>query len=196
MIKLRDYDVDYLYQNDTDINRTYKFETQIKEGEKFSIVLDAMFKTVFLNSKRIKNSAMLLSLIIECEFETILKNLKFTKNELDKERKKSKGQRADFVATLGDTILSIEMNNNSSVEDLNRNMDYAHNLFASKILESSKYNYSNVLQINLCNFSFKDYENTIDYIYPMNQDGIALTDKLVFVNIYLPNRQLCRILHN
>ena len=193
MAKLKNYDIELLFEGNEDINRKDSFEIkELKEGEKISIVSDSMFRTLFLNSKRIKNSAKLLSYIIDYDYEEILANLKFTKNDLDKEIETNKNERCDFVAHLGESIINIEMNNNSKFEDLQRNQEYSHRLFSSKIEVGSKYKYNQVIQININNFSFKEYKNTIDYIYLMNQEGKVYTDSIIYVNIYLPNiRRKC-----
>ena len=66
-----------------------------------------------------------------------------------------KAFRCDYIARLDDTILNIEVNNNSSLEVLERNMKYAHRLFSKKVkTEDNNYKYSQVIQINLNNFFY------------------------------------------
>ncbi len=44
-----------------------------------------------------------------------------------------------------------------------------------------------VLQINFNNFAYKESKNIVDIFYLKNQDGLALTKKIVVVNLVLPN---------
>ena len=193
MVKLRDYQIDALYSSDEDIDSSYRIYTgELKEGEKISIVSDSMFKTVFLDSRRIQISAKLLSLIIDNPFEEILANLKFTKNELDKDKNNKKGLRSDYVATLDNSIINIEVNNNGSMEILRRNTEYLNRLYASKLSIGSEYSYQQCLQININNFAIKGFEDTIEYVYKKNQYNQVVNDDIIQVNIYLPNiRKKC-----
>ena len=147
-----------------------------------------MLKAMFQNENRIKYSAKFLSYFIDVDYEVILNNIKLGKNELDKEKEFDKALRCDYIAHLDDTILNIEVNNNSSLEVLERNMKYAHRLFSKKIkTEDNNYKYSQVIQINLNNFSFTSNNKIIDIYTESNEDGLVLSDKLVFIQIYVPN---------
>lgn len=59
-----------------------------------------MFKTMFANSERIENSAMLIFPWIDRTYEELVPNLKLINSELNKEKVSSKGERVDFVAEL------------------------------------------------------------------------------------------------
>ena len=147
-----------------------------------------MLKAMFQNENRIKYSAKFLSYFIDVDYEVILNNIKLGKNELDKEKEFDKALRCDYIAHLDDTILNIEVNNNSSLEVLERNMKYAHRLFSKKIkTEDNNYKYSQVIQINLNNFSFTSNNKIIDIYTESNEDNLVLSDKLVFIQIYVPN---------
>ena len=188
MEKLRNNNIEILYKTQEDINTQYAIKkTKLEEGEKISIVSDSLFKTMFLNSKRLKYSAKLISLVVDVEFDYLLNNLQLIKNELDKEVISTKNQRCDYIANIRDSLINIEVNNNATIEVLERNIEYSHKLYASRIRVGSKYTYNQVIQININNFSFKDNENTIDYFYMKNQEGKALNEKIIYVNIYLPN---------
>ena len=143
---------------------------------------------MFQNENRIKYSAKFLSYFIDVDYEVILNNIELGKNELDKEKEFDKAFRCDYIARLDDTILNIEVNNNSSLEVLERNMKYAKRLFSKKVkTEDNNYKYSQVIQINLNNFSFISNNKIIDIYTESNEDNLVLSDKLVFIQIYVPN---------
>ena len=147
-----------------------------------------MLKAMFQNENRIKYSAKFLSYFIDVSYEDILNNIVLGKNELDKEKESDKGERCDYIAHLNDSVLNIEVNNNSSLEVLERNMEYAHRLFSSKITRNDKtYEYTQVIQINLNNFAFLGNDKIIDVYAERNEDNLVLSDKLIFIQIYVPN---------
>ena len=172
------------------ISKLNKVElTKIKEGEKISIVSDSMFKTMFQNEKRKKYSCKFLSYFIDVSYEDLLKNLHLEKNELDKNKEKEKGLRCDYVAKIDDVKINIELNNNSDVSVMERNIEYANRLYESK---RGKYEYNQVIQFNINNFSFEGNEKIIDIYRMQNEEGLRLHNKIIIVQIYLPNlRKKC-----
>ena len=160
---------------------------ELKEGEKISLVSDIMFKTMFQTSGREKFPSKFLSYYTGYSYEELMENLVFEKNELDKKVANKKGLRCDFDGSIGETKLNIEINNNSSLETMERNMDYAFRLYASKVKNDADYNYVSVIQFNINNFSIKGDDKIIDVFTIQNNEGISLTDKLMFVQIYIPN---------
>ena len=188
MISLRNENINLLYNKKEDITRKNAFSIGSNEpGHKFSIVSDSFFSAVFIHEGRIKNSAKLLSYIIDVSYEDLLKNLHFSKQVLDKAKKKSKTERCDLVANLNDTILNVELNNNASIETLERNMDYAFRLFSIKNAESKKYIFRQIIQVNLNNFSFVGHDETIESFYIQSDKHVVYSKKIIFVNISLPN---------
>ena len=187
IVNLIDYKFKCLYDLKVDKKYAVKFE-KLEKGKKISLLSDTMLKAMFQNENRIKYSAKFLSYFIDVDYEVILNNIKLGKNELDKEKEFDKALRCDYIAHLDDTILNIEVNNNSSLEVLERNMKYAHRLFSKKIkTEDNNYKYSQVIQINLNNFSFTSNNKIIDIYTESNEDNLVLSDKLVFIQIYVPN---------
>ena len=143
---------------------------------------------MFQNENRIKYSAKFLSYFIDVDYDNILKNIHLSKNELNKEKESDKGQRCDYVAYLDGSIVNIEVNNNSSLETLERNMEYGHRLYSTKIKrENKEYEYTQVIQFNLNNFAFKGNDKIVDIYTVQNKDYLTLSDKLMFVQIYIPN---------
>ena len=188
MIGIKGYKFKTLHDLELDNGYVLKLSRNIKKGQKISILSDTMLKAMFQNENRIKYSAKFLSYFIDVEYEDILNNICLAKNELDKNNENDKGERCDYVALLSDTSLNIEVNNNSSLEVLERNMEYAHRLYSKKIKRGEEnYQYTQVIQFNLNNFAFKGNDKIVDIYTVTNDDNIGLSNKLIFVQIYVPN---------
>ena len=188
MIGIKGYKFKTLHDLELDNEYVLKLSRNIKKGQKISILSDTMLKAMFQNENRIKYSAKFLSYFIDVEYENILNNICLAKNELDKNNENDKGERCDYVALLSDTSLNIEVNNNSSLEVLERNMEYAHRLYSKKIKRGEEnYQYTQVIQFNLNNFAFKGNDKIVDIYTVTNNDNIGLSNKLIFVQIYVPN---------
>ena len=188
MVGIKGYKFKTLHDLELDNEYVLKLSRNIKKGQKISILSDTMLKAMFQNENRIKYSAKFLSYFIDVEYEDILNNICLAKNELDKNNENYKGERCDYVALLSDTSLNIEVNNNSSLEVLERNMEYAHRLYSKKIRRGEEnYQYTQVIQFNLNNFAFKGNDKIVDIYTVTNDDNIGLSNKLIFVQIYVPN---------
>ena len=188
MVGIKGYKFKTLHDLELDNEYVLKLSRNIKKGQKISILSDTMLKAMFQNENRIKYSAKFLSYFIDVEYEDILNNICLAKNELDKNVENDKGERCDYVALLSDTSLNIEVNNNSSLEVLERNMEYAHRLYSKKIKRGEEnYQYTQVIQFNLNNFAFKGNDKIVDIYTVTNNDNIGLSNKLIFVQIYVPN---------
>ena len=188
MVGIKGYKFKTLHDLELDNDYVLKLSRNIKKGQKISILSDTMLKAMFQNENRIKYSAKFLSYFIDVEYEDILNNICLAKNELDKNNENDKGERCDYVALLSDTSLNIEVNNNSSLEVLERNMEYAHRLYSKKIRRGDEnYQYTQVIQFNLNNFAFKGNDKIVDIYTVTNDDNIGLSNKLIFVQIYVPN---------
>lgn len=170
--------------SDLTYNDLYRQKT-LEYKDKPSIVSDTMFKTMFQREERIKYSAYIVSKLTNLSYEELLKNMKLTTNELPKRKKDTKGQRGDFVAKIDDLYINIEVNNNKNPKIYERNLGYLFKLYDQNIRGEEKYNM--VVQINFNNFAYKESKNIIDIFYLKNQDGIALTKKIIVVNLVLPN---------
>ena len=188
MIGIKGYKFKTLHDLELDNEYVLKLSRNIKKGQKISILSDTMLKAMFQNENRIKYSAKFLSYFIDVDYKDILNNICLAKNELDKNNENDKGERCDYVALLSDTSLNIEVNNNSSLEVLERNMEYAHRLYSKKIRRGEEnYQYTQVIQFNLNNFAFKGNDKIVDIYTVTNDDNIGLSNKLIFVQIYVPN---------
>ena len=182
---------DYLY--DLKVRKDYRIELhKKKEGEKLSIVSKTMFKAMFQNEKRLMYSCYLLSCLLDISYEELKNNLELSKNELDKDKENEEGLRSDYVANINGTTINIEMNNNSDVSTMERNVEYADRLYSSGIERGKKSKYHQLIQINFNNFSFLGNDKIIDIYTIQNDGGVVLSNKIIFINIYLPNlREKC-----
>jgi len=189
--------VDYSFEKEHseiyDLQTSKKFAIKLKrttemtENDKISIMSDVMFKTLFCNSERLYFGAKFLSYFINYKYEDILKNIKLTKTDLDKETINIKSERCDYVAILDDTQFNIEVNCNDSKDTMLRNMDYAFRQFGSKIKVGEAYEFTKVLQINVNNFAFKNRNKIIDVFGIQSDDKIRLSNNIIFIQIYVPN---------
>ena len=188
MVGIKGYKFKTLHDLELDNEYVLKLSRNIKKGQKISILSDTMLKAMFQNENRIKYSAKFLSYFIDVDYDDILNNICLAKNELDNNNESDKGERCDYVALLSDTSLNIEVNNNISLEVLERNMEYAHRLYSKKIRRGEEnYQYTQVIQFNLNNFAFKGNDKIVDIYTVTNDDNIGLSNKLIFVQIYVPN---------
>ena len=131
-MKLKNYDLKSLFQ--AGICKEYAVSLKpIEEGEKVSLLSDSMFKTMFQNENRLKYSCKFLSLFLDATYEELLNNIQLAKNEVDKKHERDKGERCDYVAAIKGTYVNIEVNNNSSLEVMKRNIEYITKLYAKKV---------------------------------------------------------------
>ena len=179
-----------------DLKLSYKDKVElkdIKKGDKISILSDSMMKTMFQNENRLKYSAKLISYFIDFDFDCLLKNIHLVKNELDKEKVKDINRRSDYVADFNGDYINIEVNNNGNLTTLERNMEYAHRLYSRKV-KRKNYNskddnviYTQIVQLNLNNFYFIGNDKIIDIYYNRNDNNIALSKKIIYIQIFIPN---------
>ena len=112
-----------IYKRKLDTKNRIELEER-KERMKISLLYDSMFKTMLMNENRLKYSCKLFSYFLNVNYETLLKKLRLGKNELDKNKEKSKGERADYVAVINGAYLNLEINNDGPYI-MERNQEYA-----------------------------------------------------------------------
>lgn len=153
--------------------------------DRTSALNDVMFKTMFLNTSRINLTRYLLysALDLNLTYDFICKHVDFYKNIVDSEHVNNKKEMQDLVMKLDDgNLIGIELNNYNYLE---RNLDYASRVAASRVTEGTKYKFNAVLLINLNNFSYTEVDKTKETFYIQNDEGL-LYAKRSFVEIYLP----------
>lgn len=191
MLKIKNYKNVGLEDYEVSLKDAVKIG-KLKEGEKASIMSDVMFRTMFQNESRIKYSAKLLSYILDMSYEDLLNNMHLSKNILDKKKRYDKQESCDYVVNIDGSYVNIEVNNNSSMEVMERNVEYASRIFSKRVKQGNRYNYQQVIQINLNNFAYKGNNKIIDIYGIQNDEGVKLTKKITFIQIYIPNlRKKC-----
>ena len=184
-VELRDYKFKELDEFNIKTDNNIEL-SKITEGKKISIISDVMFKTMFQNTSRLKYSCFLISNFIEVDYDDLLDNLVLVSNELDKDKVSSKAERCDYVANINGALINIEINNRSSRKVIERNIDYVVREYSSNIKSGEDYNYTQSIQINLNNFYYEGRDNIIEYYTLSDDSGVALTSKIIIVNVYLP----------
>ena len=157
------------------------------KGYKIPIVSDTMFDTMINNESRKKYAALIISSVLERDYNEIYNSIEYVKNKLDKQLDIEKGREVDFICKLKDEYIGIEMNNNYSKEAFERNISYAMGIYKSKEIRGSKYSFNKILQINLNNFTFENNDKEAEEYALRNENGEYLTEKIKIINIYLPN---------
>ena len=157
------------------------------KGYKIPIVSDTMFDTMINNESRKKYAALIISSVLERDYNEIYNSIEYVKNKLDKQLDIEKGREVDFICKLKDEYIGIEMNNNYSKEAYERNISYAMVRYKSKDIRGSKYSFNKILQINLNNFTFENNDREAEEYALRNENGEYLTEKIKIINIYLPN---------
>ena len=188
MLKVRSEKFDLLYEKGVTRKNSVEF-CEIDETKKISIISDSMFKTMIYNENRIKYAARLISFFVDVSYERLLKHLRLQKSDFDKKLDKEKNERGDFVAEFNGTSIGIEVNNNDSLEVMERNMEYAHREYSKKVyrFDKGKYSYKQIIQLNINNFSFKEKKEIFDIYVLRDKKGTVMSDKIIFIQIYIPN---------
>lgn len=151
-----------------------------------SSVSDVMFKTMFNNTKRKKYPSYLLSLILNKDYNEILNNIEFSKDNLDKDNYHLKGESVDLVCKVDDEYYNIEVNNNTTKEKLERNLDYLCRMYGQNTKVGNEYCYNKCIQININNFNFEGNEKEIIEFEIKDMEGTLLTEKIKIIYIFLP----------
>ncbi len=172
-----------LFEQPTEAKYAYKFR---KDSKFIPLVIDDMFYTMLNNEKRKQYVATLISYCTDLKYEYIMDNIKFIKNTIDKENYHDSKKTVDLIVKINKKVYNIEMNNFPNIQALERNVDYANEIYRSPRQKGREYKFQQVIQINICNFKFKGNNTTIEEYYIQNENYI-LTDKIKFIFIYLPN---------
>jgi len=141
------------------INHEYIYKLSDREEEPFPI--DVMLHIMLNNESRKQCISYLLSLLIGKDRKEIEEDIIFVKNKLEQKNYHDFSKTVDLVCKLEDEIYNIEMNHNTSIESLERNVSYINDLYKSKMKKESEYQYQKSIQINLNNFSFEGDNNII-----------------------------------
>ncbi len=147
------------------------------------------------NESRMEYICYLIASIFNEDYNEVLKNTKFIKNNIDKYKNEESNKTVDLLCKIKGKILNVEVNNNTSKSSLERNLGYMFSLYSANMKTGHKYNFNEVIQININNFRFKGRKDVLEECYITNINHIPkdindfqiYSNKIRIINIYLPN---------
>ena len=181
---------------DKEISKTNSYKLlDYYKGYKIPIVSDSMFKTMINNESRMEYICYLIASIFNEDYNEVLKNTKFIKNNIDKYKNEESNKTVDLLCKIKGKILNVEVNNNTSKSSLERNLGYMFSLYSANMKTGEKYNFNKVIQININNFRFRGRKDVLEECYITNINHIPkdindfqiYSNKIRIINIYLPN---------
>ena len=181
---------------DKEISKTNSYKLlDYYKGYKIPIVSDSMFKTMINNESRMEYICYLIASIFNEDYNEVLKNTKFIKNNIDKYKNEESNKTVDLLCKIKGKILNVEVNNNTSKSSLERNLGYMFSLYSANMKRGHKYNFNEVIQININNFRFKGRKDVLEECYITNINHIPkdindfqiYSNKIRIINIYLSN---------
>ena len=181
---------------DKEISKTNSYKLlDYYKGYKIPIVSDSMFKTMINNESRMEYICYLIASIFNEDYNEVLKNTKFIKNNIDKYKNEESNKTVDLLCKIKGKILNVEVNNNTSKSSLERNLGYMFSLYSANMKRGHKYNFNEVIQVNLNNFRFKGRKDVLEECYITNinhmpkdiNDFQIYSNKIRIINIYLSN---------
>ena len=181
---------------DKEISKTNSYKLlDYYKGYKIPIVSDSMFKTMINNESRMEYICYLIASIFNEDYNEVLKNTKFIKNNIDKYKNEESNKTVDLLCKIKGKILNVEVNNNTSKSSLERNLGYMFSLYSANMKRGEKYDFNEVIQININNFRFRGRKDVLEECYITNINHIPkdindfqiYSNKIRIINIYLPN---------
>lgn len=155
------------------------------EDDKLSILNDRIFKAMFYDDKRLRNTAMLVSLFFNVTYEEALENIKLIKGELNINKAEGKVNIVDFVAELYGSVINMEMNRSLTIE---RNLIFLDKLVDRKNKKGREIEVpESSFQINFCDFLYKGHNKSFDYYLVRNSLDRLLTFNKQYLMIYIQN---------
>ena len=189
MLKLKDLDLKSTF-DDVDLESGIKLikSKDLKKEDKLPIYSDVMFHTMFNNTNRIKYVCKFLSYFFDdTSYEDLLEKIVLLKDEEDRSNIESKARRVDLLLQVGNVKVNLEVNNCPTKDIMERNLEYISKVYGegSKSGEK-KERHHYCIQFNLNNFTRKNNKESIEIYAFRNSRGEILSEKLIVVQIYLP----------
>ena len=145
---------------------------------------DKSFKTIFTSCPNVL--AKMISDIIDIPYEDIVGKIIFSSNELLQDHIIIKNQICDYVITIDNLIINIEMNMNDKYWVKHRNFAYAANIFSSSVNvgeKSEMYAEKKLYQINF-NVLSKKSDNIISEVVMFDKNLCKIyIDNFIIYNI-------------
>lgn len=177
-----------LYELETTRRGAYSRLQANEKGKMIPIISDIMFQTMINNEQRKKYLTLIISEVLNIDYDYLLDNLQIRKNTLDKNLPTEAEKTLDCLCEYKDMLINIEMNDLPDKDRLNRNEEYLRNLFSQRKI-GDDYIYKEAIQININNFSFVGISDTM-HRYE-NKETLLGRDLIMSKNfktyhIYLP----------
>ena len=165
----------------------------LEGGDILKIKDNRTFHALFNNQDK-KATLWFMSQILQKRMDEIKEIIKIENNELKPLNHYDKGKTVDFIVSVGDDVVIVEMNNNNSGRDYTRNLFYTFHALLNKVEVGNKYTKKHGILINL-NWFTNDNEKLkiipgvteIKYPYPIigkeHEDSI-ITIKNVNLSFY------------
>ena len=182
----RDYMPIYLTKEEQDL-----YKKEIKEGKSvLSGTFDVCFKAIMHHCR--EYLCMIISEITGASYDEVLKELKILPNEYASIQKKEKRRVSDFVVTIGDHHLILEMNRGKYYDSLaEKNLAYAYKLLEQTIMSGSEIRKgTEVIEINfdymkipfikedeLSVHEFRMQEKSKGYLHPYSP-------KIIYIDLF------------
>ena len=142
----------------------------LEGGDLLKVKDDRTFHLLF-NS--VDNDALtwFMAKILDKNINDIKKVIKLENSALKPLNKYDKGKSVDFIVDVGDDVIIVEMNNNSTGRDYTRNLYYAFHALLTRVEIGNDYQKRHAILINLNWFKEKDDKykpvDIIEYPYPI-----------------------------
>ncbi len=162
---------------------------KVKEHEFVPAVNNPMFLTIINNEAKKKYAAFIISEVLKEDYNYIYTNMILLNNKIDQSKVKNAITMTDFICSVNNEIIIIEMNGQIDKSRLLRNLEYLCKTFSNIRLRGDKYNYKKVRLIDLNNFSI------IGNKTPVTKYGLSdliereknlLTDYIYIYHVELP----------
>lgn len=165
-----------------------KRRSEMTDDDQISIVSDAMFSAMLGNTERKMFLCKILSNLLGCDYQYLMDNIDYYKNQFDKDTIESKGQRGDIVLKMGNDYIVMEMNKK---EVHNRTVSYSDKMYRMSIKVGEKYVYPEVLSIDINNYSYEEIQRPVEVFWIQTNEHLSYSKK-VYIQVYLPKiREEC-----
>jgi len=163
-----------------------EIQKNVLEGKEIIKVKDNRTFHIVFNLQDEKAILWFMSQISERKMEDIQKIIQIENAELKPLNLYDKGKTVDFIVSVGDDVIVVEMNNNNTGRDYTRNLFYTFHALLNKVEIGGKYKRRHGILVNLNWFTDnKDYSKNISGVtevkYPYPVLGQETNDNIITV---------------
>ena len=157
----------------------------LEGGDILKIKDNRTFHALFNNQDK-KATLWFMSQILQKRMDEIKEIIKIENNELKPLNHYDKGKTVDFIVSVGDDVVIVEMNNNNSGRDYTRNLFYTFHALLNKVEVGNKYTKKHGILINLNWFTndnekLKNMPGVTEIKYPYPIIGKEHEDSIIIV---------------